>query len=214
MQKQYKNLPGFDAIFADITPDPVRGYLPSQIAKILALTRETLVGSGNEKISGHMAQEAVDNLLEAAVRSMPADVAKKFLAAREGFAGASSVRELLEPGIKNSPKGYGVDVRGPQADIELPEITRRLPDAGAALREALMRGKTAPPGSQDSYPGAGQYMPFPSKTGMGVYAARKLMHPNQYVGQKPLTTPVGEKTGLAGVLAGNASTASKKQQEK
>lgn len=197
--KQYKDKPGGTDLLLDIAPDPVKGFLPSQAAKILARTREALVGGGNERMSGHMAQEMVDNVLMDVIRNMPADQAKVFLQAREGFASAAAVRELFGGAFKPGNKGWQLDMRGPQQAIEGADITRRLPEGGKTLREALMRGKGAPPGSADVYPGEGQYMPYPSAKGVGVFAGRKIFHGNKYVGQKPLSTPPG-KTAKAGAL--------------
>lgn len=213
VEKMYKDKPGGSAFLDDIRPDAKMGFLPTQAAKILARYREAVVGAGNERMSGHIAQGLVDEVLQDVVRNMPADVGKQFLGAREGFGAASSVRDVLSGAIKPSPKGYKLDMRGPQAAIEEAGNTRRLPEGGAALREALMRGKGAPPGSQDFYPGEGQYMPFPSPKGAAVFTGRKLLHGTKYVGQKPLTTPVGrrnEASGLGALLTGKAT----KEEEK
>ncbi len=213
LQGVYKNKPGFADIMQDIQPDPHMGYLPTQAAKILARTREALVGAGNERMSGHMAQEAVDNILQDVIRNMPADAAQKFLQAREGFAAASSVRDLMEKGFQRGNKGYMFDIRGPQTGIDNPDITRRLPDAGKAIREAVMRGKSAAPGSVDVMPKNSGYVPFPSLHGIEAAAVKYGTHGRKFVGTKPLTATAGQRGALGTLLGSGASTVSKAAKE-
>jgi hypothetical protein len=208
--KTYKGKPGADALLNDIAPDPKLGFLPSQAAKIMARYREAIVGSGNERMSGHIAQEMVDEVLKDVIRNMPSDVAQKFLQAREGFAAASSVRDLMDKGFQRTQKGYILDIRGPQTEIENPEVTRRLPDAGAKIREAVMRGKNTPPGSVDVMPKNSGYVPFPSVHGAEAAAVKYGTHGRKFVGQKPLTASPGERGTLKALLGSAASVVSKK----
>ncbi len=209
VEKMYRDKPGGEAFLKDIQPDPYMGFLPSQAAKILARYREAVVGSGNERMSGHIAQGLVDEVLQDVVRSMPAGAGEAFLKAREGFAAASSVRDVMDKAFQRTQKGYIFDPRGPQTAIEEAGNTRRLPEAGAKIREAVMRGKNTPPGSIDVMAKNSGYVPFPSVHGLEAAAVKYGTHGRKFVGQKPLTAPVSERGALGAMLGSQASSATK-----
>lgn len=202
LAKFYKNKPGFSDQLIDLAPG-TQGFMPSQAAKLLGRYREMLQ-VGNDKMSGHMAQEAIDAILADAAQGSSSNIAKAMLDARQSFARGSALQDVMEKAFPENAvgaKGYRLDQRALQRASRDPEVLRRLtPEEAAKLKDLAVRGSKVP-GAVDRYPGESQYLPYPSKPGVMIYALRKLVHGNKYVGEKPLTA-TGAQAAKAGQKVG------------
>lgn len=210
LKKMYKGKAGFEDQLAELEPIAKSNeFFPSQVNKIMARLREAYVGSGNEKMSGHMAQEAMDAILEDAVRGSHPDVAKALVGARQAFSTGSGLRDLMEGVNVQGPKGYTPDMRKLQANANTPPDPRISGPGHKALNETIYRGSKKE-GAQDWYPGPNQYMPYASGKGIMMWIARHLSHGNKYAGNAPFTAPAGQRGALGALLGAGASATSKK----
>lgn len=201
------NKPGLQ-VAQRVAPDPHMGFKPSQAAEVLALYRDAL-GVRSPNIKGHITQEGIDNLAAKVAAQLPPDIAQKFIALRANFAKQSAVRELMDKAFAGSSKGGQLKMEEVQKAIEDPELASRLGAGGKKLRDIVMRTKNAPFKSVDQPVNPGQYMPYPSAPGLGIFGARQVVHGGKYVG-KPFTAPVGERGALRNLLTAGASKTSKK----